>query len=122
MYNERTAYYFPLLWLPNAYFILNAFAPNADVPAIFVGLTIWLVTLRLLQKGNNKRQNAELVLFGLLSGFLGLIKENVLAAVFGAFLALFKENRSKGIIYIATALILPTFWQLYANLFFGCLY
>jgi hypothetical protein len=61
----------------------------------------------------------ELVLFGLLSGLLGLIRENVLAAVFGAFLALFKENRSIGIIYIATALILPTFWQLYANLFFG---
>jgi hypothetical protein len=40
MYDERTAYYFPLLWLPNAYLILNAFAPNADVPAIFAGLTI----------------------------------------------------------------------------------
>jgi hypothetical protein len=119
MYDERTAYYFPLLWLPNAYFILNAFAPNADVPAIFAGLTIWLVTLRLLQKRNNHGQNVELVLFGLLSGLLGLIRENVLAAVFGAFLALFKEYRSIGIIYIATALILPTFWQLYANLFFG---
>jgi hypothetical protein len=115
MYDERTAYYFPLLRLPNAYLILNAFAPNADVPAIFAGLTIWLVTLRLLQKRNNNRQNVELVLFGLLSGLLGLIRENVLAAVFGAFLALFKENRFKGIIYVTTALILPTFWQLYAN-------
>jgi len=119
MYDARTAYYFPLLWLPNAYLILNAFAPNADVPAIFAGLTIWLVTLRLLKKRNNNRQNVELVLFGLLSGLLGLIRENVLAAVFGAFLTLFKENRFKGIIYVATALILPTFWQLYANLFFG---
>jgi hypothetical protein len=122
MYDERTAYYFPLLWLPNAYLILNAFAPNADVPAIFAGLTIWLVTLRLLKKEiitSNNKQNVELVLFGLLSGLLGLIRENVFAAVLGAFLALFKENRLKGIIYVATALILPTFWQLYANLVFG---
>jgi uncharacterized membrane protein len=119
MYNKRTAYYFPLLWLPNAYLILNAFAPNADVPAIFAGLTIWLETLRLLQKRNNNRQNMELVLFGLLSGLLGLIRENVLVAVIGAFLALFKENRFKGIVYVATALILPTFWQLYASMVFG---
>jgi hypothetical protein len=34
-------------------------------------------------------------------------------------MALFKENRFKGIIYVATALILLTFWQLYAKLVFG---
>jgi hypothetical protein len=119
IYDERTAYHFPLLWLPNAYLILNAFSPNADVPALFAGLIIWLLTLRLLQKGNNNTQNVEIVLFGLLSGLLGLIRENVLIAVFGAFLTLFKVNRFKGVVYVATASILPTFWQLYANMVFG---
>jgi hypothetical protein len=89
------------------------------VPALFAGLIIWLLTLRLLQKGNNNTQNVEIVLFGLLSGLLGLIRENVLIAVFGAFLALFKVNRFKGVVYVATASILPTFWQLYANMVFG---
>jgi hypothetical protein len=75
-----------ILWLPNTYLILNAFAPNADVTAIFAELTIWLVTLRLLQKRNNNKQNVELVLFGLLSGLLGLISANVFGGDHWSFL------------------------------------
>jgi len=120
LYGDRAAYCFPLLWLPNAYLMLNAFAPNADVPAIFAGLLIMWTTLKIIsQKRSDYMSIVSVIPLGLLGGLLGLIRENVLTAVFGAFLLILFSDRLKGVIYLSIALSLPAIWQVYAHTAYG---
>ena len=109
-----------MLWLPNAYLMLNAFAPNADVPAIFAGLLImWSILKIISQKRNDHMSMVSVILLGLLGGLLGLIRENVLTAVFGAFILLLFSDRLKSVIYLSIALSPSAIWQIYAHTAYG---
>ena len=109
-----------MLWLPNAYLKLNAFAPNADVPAIFAGLLImWSILKIISQKRNDHMSMVSVILLGLLGGLLGLIRENVLTAVFGAFILLLFSDRLKSVIYLSIALSPSAIWQIYAHTAYG---
>ena len=115
LYGEKTAYIYPMLWLPNAYLMLFAFAPNADVPGLFGALLVMYLVIRHIYKsGKSDHATVYVMLLGFLSGALTLIRENVVSAILGAFFLLVtKEKWTKSIIYLVSALIIPSIWQLY---------
>jgi 4-amino-4-deoxy-L-arabinose transferase-like glycosyltransferase len=124
LYDEKTAYLFPLLWLPNAYLVLFAFAPNADVPGLFAALLVMYLIIRYIYKsGQSDYSTVYIVLLGFLSGILTFIRENVLTAILGAFFLLItKEKWRKTLLYFASALILPAIWHLYAMFVYNISY
>jgi hypothetical protein len=69
LYGEKTAYIYPMLWLPNAYLMLFAFAPNADVPGLFGALLVMYLVIRYIYKsGKSGHSTVYVMLLGFLSG------------------------------------------------------
>ncbi len=115
LYDDLSAVLATALLAANFPVILNSSAPNADIAGLAASLLTQCLALRLL------RRESIMIwgFYGLLSGFLVLVRETVLMPVIAVCLLLFyKRMRRAFLFYSGAAFSIIMTWQIYTSLMF----
>ncbi|MEM0374846.1 MAG: glycosyltransferase family 39 protein [Nitrososphaerota archaeon] len=103
--------------------MLNAAAPNADVPAMTASILLqYLAIVEVLLRGSSNSR--RLVGIGLLAGALVLLRETVLSTIAGIALFLLLHQRSprQALLWLTASTAVPIVWQIYAMNWIGISY
>ncbi|MCD6312349.1 MAG: glycosyltransferase family 39 protein [Thaumarchaeota archaeon] len=121
LYDKMSALLASSLLASNFAVILASSAPMADLPSLAAVLAIQLIILRELRGHSNN--GFSWLKYGLLSGLLVLVRENVLVCVAAmCFLLLYKRLYKPLLAYSISAFLVVACWQTFASEAFGMNY
>lgn len=112
-----------LLLATNHAVMLNAAAPNADVPAMTASLLLQQLAIAETSV-HGHLSGRRLVGIGVLAGALALLRETVLSAIAGIALFLFLHQRSlrRALLWLIASAAIPAAWQIHAMNWIGISY
>lgn len=114
LYDKWSAFLASSLLASNFAMILLSSAPMADLPGLASALAIQVMVFRGLKKHSNNR--ILWLKYGLLSGFMTLVRENVTMSVVAMCLLLLYKRLYKTLIaYTLSAFIVVACWQMFTS-------
>ncbi|MCS7142379.1 MAG: glycosyltransferase family 39 protein [Aigarchaeota archaeon] len=115
LYGSEAASMAAFLVASNYAVILNAAAPNADLPGLMSSVLLQYLIVNKIVK-DRQLSDRYMISLGLLSGVLSLARENVLATVLSITLLLSLFDKRRLFIYLCGSVPIPLLWQIYATL------